>query len=66
MLPQPLLHVNVGEQVEWGMLGIAVAKNEKSHERPVTYVFLYYTEPESNNGGEGSGVTEENNTQSHG
>ena len=64
MLPQPLLHVNVGEQVEWGMLGIAVAKNEKSHERPVTYVFLYYTEPESNNGGEGSGVTEENNTQS--
>ena len=59
MLPQPLLHVNVGEQVEWGMLGIAVAK-----QHDITYVFLYYTEPESNNGGEGSGVTEENNTQS--
>ena len=47
MLPQPLLHVNVGEQVEWGMLGIAVAKHND-----ITYVFLYYTEPESNNSGE--------------
>jgi glucose/arabinose dehydrogenase len=59
MLPQPLLHVNVGEQVEWGMLGIAVAKHND-----ITYVFLYYTEPDSNNSGEqGAGVTEGNNTQ---
>jgi aldose sugar dehydrogenase len=64
MLPQPLLHVNVGQQVEWGMLGIAVAKHND-----ITYVFLYYTEPESNNnnsgeqGAEAGGVTEEGNTQ---
>jgi aldose sugar dehydrogenase len=67
MLPQPLLHVNVGQQVEWGMLGIAVAKhnNEDSHgHSPTNYVFLYYTEPESNNSGEqGAGPTE-GNTQS--
>jgi glucose/arabinose dehydrogenase len=63
MLPQPLLHVTVGQQVEWGMLGIAVAKNEKANGLPATYVFLYYTEPEvSNDTGEG-GVTE-GNTQS--
>ena len=59
MLPQPLLHVYVGQEVEWGMLGIAVAKHND-----ITYVFLYYTEPESNNSGEqGAGVTEGNNTQ---
>jgi glucose/arabinose dehydrogenase len=64
MLPQPLLHVNVGQEVEWGMLGIAVAKHND-----ITYVFLYYTEPESNNnnsgeqGAEAGGVTEEGNTQ---
>ena len=28
MLPQPLLHVNVGQGVEWGMLGIAVARHK--------------------------------------
>ncbi|HZD82154.1 MAG TPA: PQQ-dependent sugar dehydrogenase, partial [Nitrososphaeraceae archaeon] len=58
MLPQPLLHVNVGQEVEWGMLGIAVAKHND-----ITYVFLYYTEPEGNNSGEqGSeaGVSEGN------
>jgi aldose sugar dehydrogenase len=65
MLPQPLLHVNVGQEVEWGMLGIAVAKHND-----ITYVFLYYTEPESNNNNSGEqgaeaggGVTEEGNTQ---
>jgi aldose sugar dehydrogenase len=62
MLPQPLLHVNVGQEVEWGMLGIAVAKHND-----ITYVFLYYTEPESNNNsgeqGAEAGVTEEGNTQ---
>jgi glucose/arabinose dehydrogenase len=66
MLPQPLLHVNVGQGVEWGMLGIAVANNEDSHGHHVTYVFLYYTEAESSNSGEqgaGAGVTDGNNTQ---
>ena len=63
MLSQPLLHVYVGQEVEWGMLGIAVAKHND-----ITYVFLYYTEPESNNnsgeqGAEAGGVTEEGNTQ---
>src|SRR6266487_409698 len=60
MLPQPLLHVYVGQQVEWGMLGIAVTKHND-----ITYVFLYYTEPENSNSGEqeGAGVTEVN-TQS--
>jgi aldose sugar dehydrogenase len=62
MLPQPLLHVRVGQGVEWGMLGIAAAKHND-----ITYVFLYYTEPETNNnsGEQGSGaeVTEGNNTQ---
>jgi aldose sugar dehydrogenase len=61
MLPQPLLHVNVGQGVEWGMLGIAVTKHND-----ITYVFLYYTEPENSNSGEQEegAVTEGNNTQS--
>jgi aldose sugar dehydrogenase len=40
MLPGPLLHVNVANKIERGMLGIAVAK----HENGPTYVFLSYTE----------------------
>ena len=40
MLPGPLLHVNVANKIERGMLGIAVAK----HENGSTYVFLSYTE----------------------
>ena len=51
MLPQPLLHVNVGQGVEWGMLGIAVAR----HNNNITYVFLYYTEPEGSNSGDQEG-----------
>jgi aldose sugar dehydrogenase len=39
MLEDPLLDVNVGNQAERGLLGIAVAKHPS-----VTYVFLYYTE----------------------
>lgn len=42
MLEEPLLHVDVGQQVEWGMLGIAIS-NISGH----TYVFLYYTEANS-------------------
>ena len=38
IISKPLLQVNVGKQVEWGMLGIAVEKNESS-----TFVFLRYT-----------------------
>jgi aldose sugar dehydrogenase len=46
MSEEPLLRVDVGQQVEWGMLGIAISKNIPDH----TYVFLYYTEaaPASN------------------
>ena len=43
---QPLLDVNVANKGERGILGIAVSKN-KSH----TYVFLYYTESRSHDGG---------------
>jgi glucose/arabinose dehydrogenase len=43
---QPLLDVDVANKGERGMLGIAVTKN-KSH----TYVFLYYTEARSFDGG---------------
>lgn len=39
----PLLKVEVGDEVEWGMLGIALAKNNSK-----TYAFLFYTE--SNHG----------------
>ena len=35
----PLLQVNVGNEIEWGMLGIAISRNEAN-----TNVFLYYTE----------------------
>ena len=40
MLKQPLLDVEVANLVERGMLGIAIAKNDKGP----TYVFLYFTE----------------------
>src|ERR1051326_7117676 len=36
---RPLLQVPVGNEIEWGMLGIAVSKSQGK-----TYVFLYYTE----------------------
>ncbi len=35
----PVLQVKVGNEIEWGMLGIAVSKSGTK-----TYVFLYYTE----------------------
>jgi glucose/arabinose dehydrogenase len=48
MLPQPLLDVDVTNQGERGMLGIAVApKHEKNQP---TYVFLYFTEAKSKDG----------------
>ena len=43
MLQQPLLHVNVANDAERGMLGIAIARHNKNNSGPA-YVFLYYTE----------------------
>ncbi|HET8847740.1 MAG TPA: PQQ-dependent sugar dehydrogenase [Nitrososphaeraceae archaeon] len=42
---EPLLQVKVGTEVELGMLGIAISKNQQDR----TFVFLYYTEA-SNSG----------------
>lgn len=39
----PLLQVKVGTEVELGMLGIAISKNQQGK----TFVFLYYTEANS-------------------
>jgi aldose sugar dehydrogenase len=46
ILDHPLLDVNVANQEERGLVGIAVSKNEAG-----TYVFLYYTEAESKDDG---------------
>jgi glucose/arabinose dehydrogenase len=43
ILQDPILDVNVANENERGMLGIAIAKNETTSK---TYVFLYYTEAE--------------------
>jgi glucose/arabinose dehydrogenase len=51
MLNEPLLDVNVANDVERGLLGIAIANNSRS----TTYVFLYYTEAEQDDGGEALG-----------
>jgi glucose/arabinose dehydrogenase len=47
MLPQPVLDVNVANEMERGMLGIAVAPK---HENKPIYVFLYYTESQTKDG----------------
>src|ERR1044071_3868043 len=41
--PTPLLQVKVGTEVELGMLGIAISKNQQGR----TFAFLYYTEANS-------------------
>jgi glucose/arabinose dehydrogenase len=41
--PTPLLQVKVGTEVELGMLGIALSKNQQGR----TFAFLYYTEANS-------------------
>ena len=46
--PQPLLDVNVAPEVERCMCGIAVSQ---SNETGKTYVFLYFTEAEDEDGG---------------
>lgn len=57
ILPEPVLNVSVSNQVEQGLLGIAIANNtviRGSIEGPIsnnnnkTYVFLYYTESSQN------------------
>ena len=50
--PEPLLRVNVASQVERGMLGIAVSKNDNSS----TYVFLYFTEVTNSTKNDNKGV----------
>lgn len=51
VLPEPLLDVNVANKAERGMLGIAISKNESIvGEKPITYVFLYYTETKNKDG----------------
>jgi glucose/arabinose dehydrogenase len=49
MLEEPLLDLNVANQIERGLLGIAVSNNLSNE----TYVFLYYTETESETGEDG-------------
>jgi aldose sugar dehydrogenase len=44
MLPQALLHLNVGNEGERGMLGIALIKHENGTGN-ATNIFLYYTQP---------------------
>jgi aldose sugar dehydrogenase len=46
MLPQALIHVNVANKAERGMLGIAIAK----HNDGPTYVFLYFIQSKTKNG----------------
>ena len=45
ILPKPLLQVNVGNEPDWGLLGLAV-QNRNSTINNLTYVFVYYTETE--------------------
>ena len=44
VMSEPLLDVNVANQVEQGLLGIDVSENLSDNK---TYVFLYYTEAET-------------------
>ncbi|HET7390759.1 MAG TPA: PQQ-dependent sugar dehydrogenase [Nitrososphaeraceae archaeon] len=44
ILSHPLLHVNVANDGERGMLGIAISKNQTRTANISTYVFLYYTQ----------------------
>ena len=43
MLSAPLLEVdNIGNQVEWGMLGIAINNNESSSNRSLLLLLFFY------------------------
>jgi glucose/arabinose dehydrogenase len=50
IMSQPVLDVNVANKVERGMLGIAVSKHLGN-----TYVFIYFTEADSKDGGKALG-----------
>ena len=51
-LPHPLLDVNVNSEGERGMLGIAVLLKQNPTKNDKTFVFLYYTEAKSKDGGQ--------------
>ena len=61
VIEKPLLQVKVSQGVEWGMLGIAVSKNDNTQPNNPTHVFLYYTQssgnvaPDSADSGNGEG-----------
>ena len=50
VLPKPVLDINVANSVERCLCGIAVSKHDST-----TYVFLYYTEIEGNDGDDKAG-----------
>jgi aldose sugar dehydrogenase len=50
MLNEPILDVNVANQVERGLLGISIGRPEKNEGH--TFVYLYYTEAEGRDNGE--------------
>ena len=58
VLPEPLLDVNVANQVERGLLGIDISENLIDNK---TYVFLYYTEAETRNAEDKDQDDEDNN-----
>jgi aldose sugar dehydrogenase len=51
MLAEPLLDVNVANESERGLLGIAISKNLTSGTDQPTYVFLFYSETVGKDGG---------------
>jgi glucose/arabinose dehydrogenase len=53
-LDKPLLHVNIANMSERGLLGIAISQNssiDNSNNSTIPYVFLFYTETENKSGG---------------
>jgi aldose sugar dehydrogenase len=64
MLAEPVIDVSVANDVERGLLGIAVSKNVLDNK---TYVFLYYTESdegtENGNGNEASDIEVSDGTE---
>jgi glucose/arabinose dehydrogenase len=63
VMSEPLLDVSVANQVEQGLLGIAVSENLIDNK---TYVFLYYTEAEDNVSEEGAGQDEDGGENGNG
>jgi aldose sugar dehydrogenase len=50
-LKEPILHVNVANLSERGLLGIAVSQNNYNNTSTFPYVFLFYTETDKNDSG---------------